>query len=268
MTMKNCFFRNFNAIYRMYVNKVLKLKDWDFIIGTVNYLVIFIFLIYIYSMVIQPFFDGDFSWLYVHGVWYSWQAFNVGMLAFGSSIIAFNISRYHVRRQREREFIAAKAMLPQALSDLCHYTEECAVLLVEAYQNSKNTRTSDRALTTKLPDRIQSHIPVFQECIKTAEPNDANYLADILSSLQVQYVRMRQISQTRTGGTEYKRSCLYQLIKIRVLVDIAFDFARGEADSLLIEPKAHHFDAAIAMLNLGAEVKDELTEYVRKRQGF
>ena len=45
--------------------------------------------IYIFSMVVYPFFNG--GWGHVQNVWSSWQALNVGVIAFVSSLIAFYI---------------------------------------------------------------------------------------------------------------------------------------------------------------------------------
>lgn len=95
-----------------------------------NKLVLIILIAYSFSMLIYPWFKGGFSWNYVHSVWYTWQSLNVGVLAFSSSIIAFNISRYNSEKQRQRDFIAERALLPQALSDLCKYLEQSSEVLL------------------------------------------------------------------------------------------------------------------------------------------
>lgn len=57
-----------------------------------NYLGVPSVLVYFLFMCIKPWFYGD--WGYVQGVWHDWQSLNTGMLAFISSITAFNISKY------------------------------------------------------------------------------------------------------------------------------------------------------------------------------
>ena len=72
-------------------------------------------IIYFSCMLLYPWIDGNFYWSHVQDIWDRWQSLNVGVLAFISSIIAFNISRFNANKQREREFTAAKAFLPMTL---------------------------------------------------------------------------------------------------------------------------------------------------------
>lgn len=84
-----------------------------------NWLFVALFSIYIYSMLFHPWFNG--GWKYAHAVWLEWQSLNVGILAFSASVIAFNISRYQATQQRRRELVAARAFLPDSLSELTQY---------------------------------------------------------------------------------------------------------------------------------------------------
>ncbi|MEW8626991.1 MAG: hypothetical protein AB2551_14655 [Candidatus Thiodiazotropha sp.] len=79
--------------------------------------------LYFISMFIIPLVDNALNWGGIQNVWDRWQSLNVGMLAFISSITAFNISRFNANKQRERDFLAAKAFLPDALSELIDYFE-------------------------------------------------------------------------------------------------------------------------------------------------
>lgn len=74
--------------------------------------------LYVTSMFVVPWFHGSRDWRYVQNVWYDWQSLNVAMLAFLSSIVAFSIGRYNAEKQRERNFTAAQAFLPESLSEL------------------------------------------------------------------------------------------------------------------------------------------------------
>ena len=120
-------------------------------------------LIYFVSMFIYPWFDNDTGWVHVQNVWGRWQGINVGMLAFVSSITAFNIARYNANKQREREFLAAKAFLPHALSELTEYLNSCASILQEAWNATEENRLGPQEL--ELPE---SYKTVFSNCIKYA----------------------------------------------------------------------------------------------------
>ncbi|ELA7191830.1 hypothetical protein RAL08_000282 [Vibrio parahaemolyticus] len=236
------------------------------LIRSLNFFSVVVILVYLYSMFIHPFIEGKWSWQYVHGVWYSWQALNVGMLAFGSSLIAFNISRYHVTKQLEREFIAAKAFLPQALNELCDYFRKSAKVLSEAYESSKESQRKRNALKAEIPDTPERHIPVFKECIKSATPDVAEYLAKVLMLLQIHDSRMQVIRTEGVGNPSYRKSCLYSLAELQVLVDGLFDFARGEEPFSDCKLTTEKFSNALAALSLSVSIRDELKEHVESKQ--
>ncbi|EGR9012128.1 hypothetical protein I8D63_001763 [Vibrio parahaemolyticus] len=236
------------------------------LIRSLNFFSVVAIIVYLYSMFIHPFIEGKWSWQYVHGVWYSWQALNVGMLAFGSSIIALNISRYHAAKQLEREFIAAKAFLPQALKELCDYFRKSAKVLSEAYESSKEPKRKRNALKTEIPDTPERHIPVFKECIKSATPDVAEYLAKILVLLQIHDARMQEIRTEGVGNPSYRKSCLYSLAELQVLVDDLFDFARSEKPFSDRKLTAEKFSSAFAALSFNVSIRDELEAYVKNKQ--
>ncbi|MDO6686643.1 MULTISPECIES: hypothetical protein [unclassified Agarivorans] len=237
------------------------------LIRAVNILSVLFFTVYLYSMFILPFWDGNWSWRYVQKVWYSWQALNVGMLAFGSSIIAFNISRYHVAKQQEREFIASKAFLPQALSDLCEYLVSCAPILTEAYRASKDRKAKKKSLIEKVPSNSELYIPVFKECIKFSPPNVADYLAKILMLLQIHDARTKALSSEGPSNLGYQKSCLYSLAELKVRVNSLFDFARGEESFIPSSFTSVEFSSAFKELGLSDENLKDLIEYAKRKHG-
>ncbi len=223
--------------------------------------------IYTYCMLIHPWFAGGFSWKYVHSVWYTWQALNVGILAFASSLLAFNIAKFNAEKQRQREFIAERAMLPQALSDLCKYLKECTPIITEAYNRS--TRDEDDpaiSLESKLPNLATSHISVFQNCIKVAEPDVGQYLAEILGDLQVHSARLdsMQKSFSSTESIAYVHnsstyvSYLYCLAEIQAKINKLFDFARGEAQFDNSKLTLNEMSTAYSVLDIHSEDYDGL----------
>lgn len=183
-------------------------------------------LIYIASMFIFPLFSENLSWQYVQNVWDRWQGLNIGMLAFISSIIAFNISRYNANKQRERDFSAAKAFLPQSLSELCEYFNSCAALLQEAWQATEENRLE--AVELELPE---SYKEIFSNCIRYAESDVGNYLSIMLVNLQVNRSRLTTMNKDNTDlNKPYLISCLYRLGELQAMANKLFPFARGTED--------------------------------------
>ncbi len=215
------------------VDKIIKLSsllNTENFIRVANVISVASFLAYVFGMFIFPIWKSTGDWKYIHDVWYSWQGLNVGMLAFASSLIAFNISRYNANKQTEREFIASKAFLPQALSLLCNYLEISSKVVIEAADRSRDRKKRAKPFTSAVPNLPSYHAEVFKDCIKHAPPEVGKYLAKILRLLQIHHSRMEEMPAESGGNYAYYKSCLYSLAELQFLVDGLFDFARDESD--------------------------------------
>lgn len=199
----------------------------DTFIRLVNLIGVPMSAIYFLSMFLYPWTAGD--WGYVQEVWDRWQSLNVGVLAFVSSIIAFNISRYNAGKQRERDFLAAKAFLPSVLSDLSDYLHASAAVFRRGWEVR---RGEDLGITA--PPLPESYKDIFARCISHAVPEVGDYLARLLMRLQVHHSRMTEfvvqfadpewINPDRGNLISY----FYRLGELRVLVNRLFPVARNE----------------------------------------
>jgi uncharacterized membrane-anchored protein YhcB (DUF1043 family) len=183
------------------------------------------FLIYIYFMFINPFIDG--GWNTALKVWSAWQSLNVGFLALASSFVAFYIAHYSAEKKRVREFVAAKAFLPEALSELTSYFEQSAILYAEAYRRaSDNSDRCKTQLNSVLPTLPTDYKNVFSHCIHSATPVVGEHLANILSKLQVHHARL---------NSEYKEfNPDSNMIKIPVNI-MSNIFCLGQLQALVIK---------------------------------
>lgn len=185
-------------------------------------------LIYFFSMLIYPWFDGGGDWTHVQKVWSRWQGLNVGVLAFASSIIAFNITRYNANKQRERNFLAAKAFLPAALSELCSYFKLSASILVDAWEKEPSEK-----LFAKYPELPKGYEEIFSKCIMYAEPDVGDYLAKILVWLQVHDARIKDFIDNYNDSSDISPNkyntitYLYRLGQLQGLVNKLFPFSRS-----------------------------------------
>lgn len=195
--------------------------------------------IHFISMVVFPLVLSKGDWGYVQRVWSSWQGLNVGIFAFISSVIAFNISRDKANKQREREFTAARAFLPESLSELCEYFKASAEFL-----NKVRKSSHDNPIQGEAPGLSKEYKEVFGNCIRYAEPDVGDYLSKILMRLQVHDTRLRRLVKEiedrgtiRPGDIHNLISYIYRLGELQVLVDKLFPFARDmeEFDSSDLE---------------------------------
>lgn len=211
---------------------VIKSDTW---ISILNWIGTPAILIYIVAMLIEPWFvsDGN-SWDYVQEVWDRWQTFNAAVIAFVSSLIAFNISRFNEHKQREREFVAAKALLPQTLSELTRYFKDSSIFLKDVWDQlatNPNARPTVQIALPALPETYQS---VISGCIKHAEPDVGQYLAEVLKDLQIHNARLSDMHvnlsyphATMLVIPHNVMSYLYSLGKLQAMVNRLFGFARN-----------------------------------------
>ncbi|WOQ98259.1 hypothetical protein R4538_15660 [Vibrio cholerae] len=221
------------------------------------------FLAYVFGMFIFPVWKSDGDWKYIHSVWYSWQALNVGMLAFASSLIAFNISRYNANKQAEREFIASKAFLPQALSILCNYLENSSKVIIEAADRSRDRKKRAQPFASTVPALPAYHAEVFKDCIKHAPPEVGKYLAKILRLLQVHHSRMEGMPSEVGTNYPYCKSCLYRLAELQFLVNGLFDFARDESNFEVVVYKWEDFARIYRLYKVELDNYPELEEFTK-----
>ncbi|MCG3844687.1 hypothetical protein I3262_05160 [Photobacterium damselae] len=186
-------------------------------------------------MVIYPLTQGD--WKHVHAVWYTWQSLNTGILAFIASIFALNAVRYTEEKRRQRNFIAARAFLPQALSELSTYFEESSKFVNEAWERAKDK--SDHCKTPlkekDCPELPVGYQQVFKDCISEASPEVAEHLAYILVRLQIHHSRMKSLVKSFSADSHTIQAPsnliaqVFALAELQGLVNQLFKFSRGTA---------------------------------------
>ena len=203
----------------------------DSLVKLINWIAIPAGAVYVFSMLLVPVFT--FDWIHVQAVWDRWQPLNVGMLAFLSSVVALNIGKYNADRQTQRNFRAAQAFLPDALSELCDYFEQSSEILRKAWELD---RTEKMNFQTALPPKGWKS--VFKECIRYAKPDVGDFLSQILVWLQVHDARLRGYVEQQ-GDRRYVNSSklsiltyLVRLGELQAMVNKLFPYARsmGEFD--------------------------------------
>jgi hypothetical protein len=192
-----------------------------------------VLVIYFFCMLIYPWLESKGDWHDVQDVWDRWQPLNVGVLALISSIIGFYISRYSQNKKRERDFVAARAFLPLALSDLTGYCSSCSALLREAYAALEIQDGQRLSLKSELKEIPESLKDTFSRCISVADPDVGEHLAKILWKLQINNSRMKQLktqSSPEAGQIFFKStlaSYLFSLGELQALTNKTFNFARA-----------------------------------------
>lgn len=237
------------------------------LINIINWVGGILIAIYLVGMIIAPWIATGGDWDKVQVIWDRWQSLNVGVLAFISSIVAFNISGFSEHRQRERNFIAARAFLPQALSELTGYFKLSSILIKEAWEKVANSDTTP--LTATVPALPTSYKETFSRCIELAEPDVSEHLAYILMRLQVHHSRIQELANDfGVGHTIFIPnnliSYLYSLSELQALTNRTFEFARGMAEFDDNKLALEDFMNAYANLGIWVEVFDDLAGFTQR----
>jgi hypothetical protein len=189
---------------------------------------------YFFAMLVYPLIFHQASWESIQKVWHYWQSLNVGMLAFSASVIALKATRYAAEMQRDRDFSASKAFLPESLDELTACLRECIPLLEEAYARVKDE--SDRCktpLVTNAAILSGEYRNTFKECMRYASPNEGDYLASVLLKLQIYLARIEGLKNSFSASsgmivttqTIYGR--MYDSAELQAMINQLFPFARG-----------------------------------------
>jgi hypothetical protein len=243
----------------------------DTLVSMINWIGIPICIAYIACMTFLPIFIGKGSWIYLQNVWDRWQTINAGFLALISSLIAFNISKFRDSQQRRRQFVAARAFLPHALSELTSYCRASSIVLCEAYERTTShdprQETPLLAVVLELPTEYKD---VFRNCIGFAESEVADNLATILIKLQIHNSRIKELersfsSNSHTVITKHNvMSYLFSLGQLQAQVNKLFGFSRSEEDFSGSALDWSDYKTAYFNLNISVDDIPELEEFTKR----
>lgn len=223
---------------------------------------------YLYSMFIYPWTDGEWSWCHVHSVWHYWQSLNVGMLAFTSSVIVFNAAQNSERKRREREHVAARAFLCDALAELSLYLKSYAAVVREAWQKSESGR-EDRALASSKPELPGKYREIFSSCIATAEAGVGDYLADILIRLQIGHSRLLGLyDQFADPDSLVLRAnvkvYMFRLAELKAIINNTYSYARNMAELKPVNLIWEDYLTAFGNLEIEYRDYEDLEEFTKR----
>jgi len=213
------------------------------------FFVILPFALYFIAMVVWPFAISGWDWGYVQEVWGRWQTFNAAMIALGASFIALWAARRQVAQQKElveeqrrREFVAAKVFLTASLSELHGYFDDVNVIFSGLYQSLPREGYFDEndpdTLVLELPKLPASYQAVFRDCIVHAPPNVAEFMASILSKLQIIHSRVGGLNERSAGyGRSDVVSEILNVAMVHAKCERLYPYAR-ENEPLVFDPVA------------------------------
>jgi len=224
-----------------------------------KYTILMISMTYLIGMFIGPLITKP-EWGYLQSVWDRWQSLNVGILALLSSVLVFKATKYHSEQVRERQYKAARALLPDALKQLDSYCKEATSTLIGLWNDCIQANQIEDNFETSHLSIPQNVMAVFKECISYADEEFGAHLARVLANLQVFDTRLAEMcnkvrSKDNGALTLYNvKVNIVLLSKIHVFLNKSYKEARGmgkfETFKLTLEEYKHSF----TLLNLEVEL--------------
>lgn len=159
------------------------------------------FIIYFIGMLMYPAWHGGLDYNYLHGVWYEWQTFNSAMIALIASWVAIKAAFYKDEMTQKRSMMAARALLPEAASQIFVSIIRGAESLKEAY--IKRDGSSGLYLSEYISEMPEWTISIFKECIMHADEVEAKFLFEVLSDLQKLRASFMSASKEFNGKFEH-----------------------------------------------------------------
>jgi hypothetical protein len=147
--------------------------------------------------------------------WLAWQA------------IMKQISQAETQSEsrRQREEVASRTVLPLAVSDMSRYARDC-IQLLSKYVYAERPVVPPNLET---PQTSSETIGIFRDCARFADPEIASQIHALLSSVQVQQARLRDLFETSRGGHIPVREgvdAILDAADVHAKIDDLFDYAR------------------------------------------
>ncbi len=164
---------------------------------------------------------------------YEWQTLVAGLIALIGALGTIAIVKHQINLEKERylndrksKMFAARAALPDALSEICKYAKHC----VEYHSNSLLAHFEIEAVPnttivlTKPPFEAANSI---KESIEYLDPVSAKKMFELLVFFQIHNARLTENDQSRETIDQF----IFDAIKLYALSERLFPYARMIEDS-------------------------------------
>jgi hypothetical protein len=227
-----------------------------------------VFALYFIIIWIIPIFAYCFDWDQIIKFWIDWQTLTAAMIAFFASIVIYHATQIKEEKQRQRNFIAVSAFLPDAFSKIIAFCDES----LNTYKNVLDEMLEE---TTKNKQDLKRDIPTFpidtfktiKESMSFAPDDFSSYLARILVLIQIFEARMEGNFQYSSNNKNYiaivSRSTILSEIflacRIKAMISNIFKYVRNEGDFKDVDPDFS--DLMRSFRTAGLVEDNELTEF-------
>lgn len=209
------------------------------------------------AMITVPLITTEFSWIEIQKIWDRWQTLNSGMIALLAAILAIYATQYTENAKRNRELIAAKSLLPLALSELTGYCTHLAMYLKKEFMAWGMTNDIGISINEKETHEIPKSpnewvFEVFKSCMVHEHETEAKFMASILSDTQVTSARIQSMKDNNLLVTENTFSShADDICELHAKLDRMYMYAREHSLLLTTEITEDEKINSICALDIG-----------------
>jgi hypothetical protein len=209
---------------------------------------------------------------------YDWQNIMAGAFAIVAALIGgryiqrqINVSESQERARVLRQFTAARAVLPLALSSLSQYAQQSAMLLRGLHNRASGEAVPQEArqgiALPSLPDEATKDL---RSMVEAADQGNVGLaIAALLSDVQVQASRLAGLRNERHDHVvvlAFLEEIIVNTAQIYARASALFDFARRRVDEVGIgELRAEELHSALRNLGFHDGRFDRIYETVSRR---
>ncbi len=177
-----------------------------------------------------------------------YQSLIAGILALIGAAFALIAVRHQIRHAQEveddriaRQMLAARAMMPHALSALSSYARDCCTQLQKLYTDTlpQNLENGERIFippdlaVPKIPDAAMATI---KECLQFGDSAIQTRLREFIKQLQIQHSRLNGLKKENDVGEHWYYTLISDALEVYARASMLFDYSRGENEVVPGEP--------------------------------
>lgn len=184
-------------------------------------------------------------WQATAAVLYHWQTLLAGSFAILAAWITVGQMRKEATNRRQRRLNASRAMMPNDLSAIVQYANDCvrathqAYRIVRKHSTDRESGELERIVVPVLPERVFGNL---QAIIEQADNCDIPALSSLLRCHQVQTSRLsgeiaylknpRPLEVTRVVTEDNILWTLKKTVELFLIASKMFQYSRGEQENI------------------------------------
>lgn len=168
-------------------------------------------------------------------------------------------------RQRRRKSVAARAIMPAALAEICEYAEQCAATVKVGYPSGQGGTII--AGTIPVPKFPSDAIKVLRDCIEHGDDKDIAKISILIGKLQVQNTRITPFllrSDFKTVTAHNYDMFLSDIIDLHACCASLFPYARFEDVAENCQTYEQLIRASASCCNIYDYAYPHVFEYMRR----